>query len=290
MKLSPLTIILIGVSILIIAISYGLFQHWMPNTTEAHYYETYAQQLEAEGNKLPQAQNRLKNAEALVKTKADEWRAVVATKTPAPSLEGRGIDLSLNGWQLVVDSKKFRNNIQRAVNAQLVKGGVKIVGQGPQVPEPGDDASGILAGYYNYPAIAFPVVIFDLGQVTVEGTYNQIMENVRSWKNMPHYLAVADGLQITGTSPKLRGTYSVSIVGYIRGKQLFPPVPEGAGGGGTAPGGPGGANGPVGIGGPAGRPGGPGGPGFAPNRGIGGPGGVGGPGPIGGPPGGRGGR
>jgi hypothetical protein len=289
MKLSPLTIILIGVSILIMALSYGFFQHYLPNSTEAGFYRTYAEQLQAEGDKLPQAKSRLQKAEDLVTTKAAEWRAVVETKTPPPDVNNRGIDLNTDAWQLTVDTKKFRDNIQRAVNAQLIKGGVKIVGAGPQIPEPSDVASDVLASFYNYPTIAFPVVIFDLGQVTVEGTEAQIMENVRSWKNMPRYLAVADGLQITGTSPQLRGTYSVSIVGYIRGKQIFPAVPDGpspAGGGAGGVGGAGG-RGAFGGGGPAGGVGGPG-AGFNPAAPGGRPGG-GGP-PIGGIPGRPGGR
>ena len=249
MKLSPLTIILIGVAILIMALSYGFFQHWMPNTTEAGYYNTYAEQLQAEGDKLPQSQARLKKAEEMVTTKAAEWRAVVATKTPLPDVNSRGVNLNVDGWQLTVDTKKFRDNIQRAVNAQLVKGGVKVIGNGPQVPMPTDNASEVLASFYNYPAIAFPVVILDLGQVTVQGTEAQIMQNVRSWKNMPRYLAVADGLTITGTSPNLRGTYNVSLVGYIRGKQIFPAVPET---GGAAPSGGGAPFG--GAGGPGGAP------------------------------------
>lgn len=238
MKLSPLTIILIGVSILIMALSYGFFQHWMPNSTEAGYYREYAAQLEAEGNQLPAAEARLKKAEEMVMTKASEWRAVVATKTPVPDVNARGVNLAVDGWQLTVDTKKFRDNIQRAVNNQLVKGGVKVLGAGPQVPMPTDNASEVLASFYNYPAIAFPVVILDLGQITVQGTEAQIMTNVRSWKNMPRYLAVADGLSISGTSPNLRGTYNVTIVGYIRGKQIFPAVPESAAApaGGTAPG------------------------------------------------------
>lgn len=249
MKLSPLTIILIGVSILIMALSYGFFQHWMPNSTEAGYYRDYAAQLEAEGNKLPAAENRLKKAEEMVTTKANEWRAVVATKTPLPDVNSRGVNLNVDGWQLTVDTKKFRDNIQRAVNAQLVKGGVRVVGAGPQVPMPTDNASEVLASFYNYPAIAFPVVILDLGQVTVQGTEAQIMANVRAWKNMPRYLAVADGLTITGTSPNLRGTYSVTLVGYIRGRQIFPAVPEGGAApatgvpGAPGPGGPGGGRG-----------------------------------------------
>lgn len=239
MKLSPLTIILIGVSIFIMAVSYGFFQHYMPNTKEAGYYRDYAEQLQTEANNLPAAQNRLKKAEELVETKAAEWRAVVAYKTPLPDVVGRGVGLNVDPWQLTVDTAKFRNNIQRAVNAQLVKGGVKIVGTGPMVPMPTDNASGILASFYNYPTIAFPVVIQELGQVTVEGTEAQIMENVRAWKNMPRYLAVASNLSITGTSPNLRGTYTVTLVGYIRGKDIFPNPPEGAAPAGGGAGGPG---------------------------------------------------
>lgn len=278
MKLSPVTIIIIGFAVLLTALAFGYLQYWLPNTTEAGYYTTYAGQLQEEGDKLTQAQTRLKKAEAQVDTLAKSWKDVIAVKTPAPSVDQRGVDISVDGWQLVVDSKKFRDNIQRAVNAQLVKGGVKVVGNGPSVPQTTDNATEILASFYNYPAIAFPVVIMDLGQVTVRGTYDQIMENVRSWKNMPHYLAVADGLQITGNSPHLQGTYSVSIVAYIRGHQVFPKVPEGAApsssgstGFGGGPGGLGGPRGPGGLGGP---------PAGAPGRG--GPAGA--PGTMGAPP------
>lgn len=240
MKLSPLTIILIGVAIFIMAFSYGLFQHYLPNTKEAGYYRDYAAQLQVEADNLPRAQDRLRKAEELVETKASEWRAVVADKTPHPDVYNRGVGLNVDPWQLTVDTAKFRNNIQRAVNAQLVKGGVKIVGSGPMIPTTTDSASGILASFYNYPAIAFPVVIQELGQVTVEGAEAQIMENVRSWKNMPRYLAVASNLSITGTSPNLRGTYTVTLVGYIRGKDIFPNPPEGAAPTGAGAGGPGG--------------------------------------------------
>jgi len=261
------------------ALSYGFFQHWMPNQTETKYYQDYATALEEEGNKLPQAEKRLDKAKELVETKAQEWRAVVATKTPLPDVNQRGVNIGVQGWQLVVDSKKFRDNIQRAVNAQLVKGGVKVVGAGPQVPQTTDDALAIMNDFYHYPSIAFPVVILNLGTVTVQGTYEQIMANVRSWKNMPRYLAVADGLQLTGTAPILTGTYSLVVVGYIRGNKVFPAVPQGSTPSGSTGGGPGGGFGPAGVSGAGGRPG-AAGPGA-----IGGPGGgrpgVAGPGAIG---------
>jgi hypothetical protein len=149
-----------------------------------------------------------------------------------------GINLNVNAFQLAVDTRRFRNNVQRAVNKQVISGGVKVLSL---APIPGIDvnapANSILASYYNYPTIAFPVVIYDLGQVEVEGTYEQILANVRSWSRMPRYLAVADGLTLSGTAPRLRGTYNVSIVGYIRTNGIFPPVPEAASAAATGPGG-----------------------------------------------------
>lgn len=110
---------------------------------------------------------------------------------------------------------------------------------GPAVPPPGDSATSILADYYNYPAIDFPVCIFDLGTVTVTGTAEQIYRNMEAWSDMPEYLAVADGLALNGTAPTLTGTYSLTVVAYIRGTEVSAPVPEGEGGGGSggAPGG-----------------------------------------------------
>ncbi len=273
MKLSPVTIIVIGIAVFVMAISYGLFQHFLPNSKEAGYYREYANQLEIEGNNLPAAENRLKKAEELVSTKASEWRAVVATKTPQPDVASRGTNLNVDAWQLTVDTKKFRDNIQRAVNAQLVKGGVKLVGNGPEIPMPTDSAvsgpGGILTSFYNYPTIAFPVVIQELGSVTVEGTEAQIMDNVRSWKNMPNYLAVASGLSITGTSPRLQGTYNVVVVGFIRGKDIFPGVPDVSAAGGASGGGAGGFAGgpaPAGVGQAGGAPFGGPGRGMGPGR------------------------
>lgn len=242
MKLSPLTFFLIMLSIGLAAFSYGFFQHWMPNKKETGYYTTYVEQLQAEADKLPRAKKRVKDAEELVNAEAEKWTQVATVHTPPADLSKGGINLNVNAWQLTVDSRKYRNSVQIALNNQLRKGGVKIVGAGPQIPFPEDTASTIVANYFNYPFIPFPVVIFELGSVTVQGTYRQITDHVRAWSNMPNYLAVADGLRLDGTSPILTGTYNLTIVGYIQTKEVYPPVLEGSGGaqGGNnnAPGGP----------------------------------------------------
>ena len=185
--------------------------------------------------------------EQMVREREAVWGGIVATRTLPAMLAGGGINLNQNAWQLVIDARKYRNNAQRAVNNQLKRGGVTVV-SGPAVPFPDETAPTILANYFNYPAVPFPVVIFDLGTVTVRGNYTQIANHVRSWSTMPHYLAVTDGLQIIGTSPQLTATYNLSVVGYIEVNALYPPVPEGGGaatnapgGGGRGPGSPGGA-------------------------------------------------
>ncbi|MCW5937829.1 MAG: hypothetical protein KIT11_11050 [Fimbriimonadaceae bacterium] len=245
MKLSPLTIIILGLAVVIMAFGIGLSQY-LPNMEEAQYQKEYAEKLLAEANKQKQANQKVEKAIKDVNDIAAEWQTVVANRTPPQDVQRGGINLAANRWQLTVDSLRFRDSMQRAVNRQVKAGGVTVV-QGPTIPPPPDSASTVVETYYNYPAIRFPVVIFDLGQIVVRGTLNQIFENMRSWSNMPNYLAVADGLTVTGTSPELTGTYTVSIVGYIRGDRISPPVPE-TGGGPGAPGAPAGRVGGAGRG------------------------------------------
>ena len=142
--------------------------------------------------------------------------------------------------------------------------GVKVV-VGPEVPQVGnpENVDTLLASFYNYPALPFPALVFDFGAVTVQGTYEQILQNVRNYKNVRKYLAVADGLQLTGTSPNMQGTYNLTVVSFIRGDKIAPAIASiQSGASGTA-------NGQGGPGGFAGFGGGPGGP----PRGFGGPGG-----------------
>jgi len=243
------TIIIVGVSLALVPLAFGLFWHWMPNGKESGYYENYISQLETEINKKSSAIKRKETAIKIVEEKASQWRQIVAARTPSQNLNTGGIDVGVNGWQLVIDSRKFRNNVQRAVNAQVKRGGVTVI-NGPFVQNPPEEASTVMSSFFNYPAIAFPVLILNFGAVTVQGTYEQIMANVRSYSTMPNYLAVADGLTLTGTSPRLTGTYSLSVIGFIRGNKVFSALPESGAAGGGAPGGPPGQAGRPGRGGP----------------------------------------
>lgn len=260
MKLSFSTYVIMAIGIAIGILSFGYFHQVAPTLTAVGYYKQYHEQLEQEANKMGAVKKRVAKAKADVQAKADAWNAYAATRTPENDVSRDGVSLAVNPYQLTVDTVKFRNSIQRAVNDQVKKGGIKVISVQEVRGLANTDESGaeVLSDYYNYPGIKFPVVLLDLGQVTVTGTYEQIMANVRSYKSMPHYLAVTDGLAITGTSPNLTGTYSLSIVGFIRGKEIFPASPTAAPA--TGAGGPG-RGFPGGPGGPFGGPGGPGGPG-----------------------------
>jgi hypothetical protein len=224
MKISPWVFLVVAIMLSVVVLSYSYFHFYDYHMKEADMLDAQTQALQAEAAKMPAAKKRVEDAKAEVDKKAKEWQAIVAVKTPPQGLSNGGIDLSVNPYQLTVDSQKFRNNIQRAVNAQARRGGVKVI-NGPRVPSPSDDPTQVLSSYYNYPAIPYPVVIFELGQVEVTGTYSQITQNVRSWASMPNYMAVASGLAIDGTGSTLHGTYSVAIVGYIRGDKMSAYLP-----------------------------------------------------------------
>lgn len=266
------TIWLIFISFSLIILSAAVFRYWMPNQEIAQNKVAVHNSYVTEVNKLKQAVKKKEQAASDIRLAQAGWLPYVETKTPPSTLAQGGININVNQYQLLLDSKKFRDSVQIALNNQLKKGGVKVL-SGPRVPGVTDqDApNGVLASYYNYPSAPFPVVIYDLGQVSVEGTYEQILANVREWSNMPNYLAVAHNLALSGTAPTLTATYDLTLVGYIRYDGIYGTVPDGGGAAapaGGAPGGlPPGAGGRPGVGGPP--PSGGRGPGSGPAAGVG---------------------
>ncbi len=258
-KFNPLSWFLSFLFLSLAVLAVGFLMFWRPNMQEVKMNNEVRDQLNSEIAKEPQVNRRLREANALRAEADAQWQNIVEQKTPEIGVPNGGIDLSVNRWQLTADARQFRNEMQRDLNRQMKRGGVKLIAA-PVIPAFSNNAADIVETGFNFPDYGFPVVIHDLGQVTVEGTYNQIMDHVKSWSDMPNYLAVADGLQLAGTSPRLRGTYNLSIVALIRGNRVAPPVPQGAADGAAgasttgAPGGPGGP--PSGFGRPGGAPGG----------------------------------
>lgn len=234
MKLSPIVWLVVGLSVALVALSYGFFWHFMPNRSEASMVRETAAAYKAEGDKLPAAKKRCADAEAEVRRIGQEWQAIVGEHTPPADVNMGGISLANDRYHLTIDSQRFRDSVQAAVNRQVKVGGIKVV-QGPLIPPPPTEPDQIIETYYNYPGFKFPACVFDLGTVTVTGTWEQIKSNIQAWSSMPNYLAVADGLAVTGTSPNLTATYNVTVVAFIRGDKIAPPIGAAAAPAGTAP-------------------------------------------------------
>lgn len=237
------TIWLIGISLSAIIICVAWFRYWMPQREEAGFVITNYNAHVAEVRKRDSAIKKKDKAIQDIRVAEMKWANFVETRTPLADTARGGINVNVQPYQLLLDTKRFRNNVQRALNKQLVVGGVKVI-SGPRIPGVTDQDSpnSIMANYYNYPSVPFPVVIYDLGTVSIRGTYEQIMSHVRAWKSIPRYLAVTHNLTLNGTAPILDATYSLTLVGYIRYDGVHAPVPEGAApAGNNAPGAGGGA-------------------------------------------------
>jgi len=229
MKISGLTIFLGFVAIAMITLTYG-FAKRQPVMKTVENWKNYRDKMRAEQAKWKQADDKVLDAAKKGQAKVAEWNQISQSHTLPSIPDPFGIDLSLDGERLAMQMPAYRNRLQAMVNNQVKAGGVTVV-QGPVVPLPPLQGDKIVASYFNYPAINTPVLVFNLGTITVQGTFQQISDNVKAWSNMPHFLAVADGLRLQGTSPKLTGTYAVTIVGFVAlppNKGIFPPVPDGA--------------------------------------------------------------
>ncbi|MBS1717120.1 MAG: hypothetical protein JSS72_05250 [Armatimonadetes bacterium] len=225
MKFRPIFIIIIAFALSIGILDYAYVMRYSPDMQQAKNQAAYGDDLATELGKKTRVQQRVKDAEKMVADKVAEWRAIVATNTPPTSLKDGGIDLSVPPEQLIFDARTYRNHLQSRINEQLKYGGIKIL-TGPTLPVPGESQQAVLTQFFNFPTIAFPVVILDLGNITVNGTYEQIMKHVRGWKNFKGYMAQATRLTLNGTSPHLVATYNLQIVGFIRSKDIYPGPPN----------------------------------------------------------------
>jgi hypothetical protein len=91
-----------------------------------------------------------------------------------------------------------------------------------------------------------------LGSITVQGTFQNVLNHVQRWNRFDR-LVIADGLTLTGNSPRLTGTYTLRAVIFTRGEASTEQVPQAATGAGGGFGG--GFPGPGGGAGPEGYPG-----------------------------------
>lgn len=109
---------------------------------------------------------------------------------------------------------------------------VRITQAGLTMPAPPQDPN---------QAVAEELITLPLGNVTVEGTFNNVLNHTERW-NRFNRLVLVDGLTLTGNSPRLVGSYALTCFVYTSGTpgQEIPSAGGGAAGGGGGFGGYGG--------------------------------------------------
>lgn len=213
-KLSPLTYVVTGV-VLMLMIFFGFFfLKIRPELQEAQWYAEKSDELEVIISPASRqaAVDRVRNAKQRVQDAEVQWKQASSWRTPSAGT----LNLTPNRWQLVVNARRWHTKAENDLNRWVRRGGVTLVSP-PRllVPYPTDQPNELIQYYFNYPALPFPVAIWDVGTVTVSGTWDQIMSNVRSWSLIPGYIASVRGLSITGTGNRLTGTYGLTVVVYV---------------------------------------------------------------------------
>lgn len=80
-----------------------------------------------------------------------------------------------------------------------------------------------------------PVVI-PLGAITVNGDFRRILTHFYDWQYF-NRLVLVDGLNLTGNSPYMQGTYNATLYIFPQNDdKVVPPIPQAGGAAGAAPG------------------------------------------------------
>ncbi|MBC7805920.1 MAG: hypothetical protein H7145_07195, partial [Akkermansiaceae bacterium] len=107
---------------------------------------------------------------------------------------------------------------------------VNVVSESIAIPAPPSDPNAVVQKVFVYP----------LGNVTVSGGFEQVLKHAERWNGFDR-LALVDGLTLSGNSPRLTGTYTVTLYEITHFDKVGPPIPQAApatGGGGGFTGGP----------------------------------------------------
>jgi hypothetical protein len=274
-KINPLQVWIVGVVVSIITavvIAFALVKPAMDRKKAAD--ELYASNKAIHDTEPEKKADRKKAEKEVAEAKRD-WAQYDAALMP-------NIDLSNpNGLygamrQLWIEQIKTLGPLVDDYNRKDKK--VQVLQAGFTLPPPPTDPN----------QLNRKVLQFDLGTVSVMGSFNDVLNNVSRWNQFKR-LVLTDGLTLSGNSPQLVGQYKIVCYEFIRGDanpQEVWPVASGTTGGfgggrgaggfaGPPTGGFGGYGPPPGAGGYGGAP--PGGGGYGgPTAGI--PGGPGAPG------------
>ena len=188
-------------------------------------YDTQVTALDtAKREKRPAELDRIK-ARAEVATARREWAYYDGKLMPNISLANR-----------FTATKQLWNEQLNVLGPKVLKylyadRSVRVLSESINVPDPVGDPNAVVQKVFVYP----------LGNISVSGTFEQVMRHVERWNRFDR-LALADGLVLSGNSPTLTATYSLTIYSIPNFDKVGVAIPQavttgGAGGfGGMPPG------------------------------------------------------
>jgi len=149
-----------------------------------------------------EAKAKLADAKKQVQVAEAKWARYDRRLMPDINLSLGSILASKQLWheQLFVLGNKLNHFLDADHNVQISQSGIAL-------PAPSTDPSAV-----NQKAFVFP-----LGTISVVGTFENVLRNVERWNGFDR-LVLTDGLTLTGTSPQLQGTYSITTFLFTHGE------------------------------------------------------------------------
>jgi len=149
-----------------------------------------------------EAKAKLEDAKKQVQVAEAKWARYDRRLMPDINLSLGSILASKQLWneQLFVLGNKLNKFLEADHNVQVVQSGITL-------PAPSTDPSAV-----NQKAFVFP-----LGTISVVGTFENVLRNVERWNGFDR-LVLTDGLTLSGTSPQLQGTYTITTFLFTHGE------------------------------------------------------------------------
>ena len=252
-KITQAQVYIIGVVLTVITAALIYFLLIKPSMESLAEQTAKYEQRKAVAEKMPQAQKARKTAETQIAAAKADW--AVYDRQLMPNIDISNLIIGhqqLLNEQIVVLIPKVEKFLQADKSVQVVSAALTP-------PATSGDPNVVNKKEFTY----------DLGTVSVAGTFPAILKHAERWNRFDRLILVT-GLTLSGNSPRLVGTYSLRCFEITHGEKPGDPIPQaaaGAGGGfGGGPGSgppPGYSNGPGGDVRPGGGP--PGTDGTPPN-------------------------
>jgi hypothetical protein len=253
MKRMTLAQIVAGGIVACILIGTGFyFLSIQPNSQALAIQQKHNADLQGVVAKMPMAEKRVQDAKDEQALVTRGWADYIIRKSPPTST----INLAQNRWKISTQYQTFITKLTLDVTNHIRKTGVTIQ-KGPGVPPTTDNPNILISDVFHFgKGLSYPCAVYPFKGIEVRGTFDKILKHFESWNKFPNYIALADGLKLSGTSPNLVGTYDLTVLVFPRGDSINGEQVNWLGDSGQDQSGGGFAGGPGGPGGPAATPGG----------------------------------